>query len=167
MIQTRRGLILTAGAASLAPSVLAQANDGLTLDGRFVQGGFLMGRTWPRAIVFVDGEALTTASAQGAFVIGFDRDAPSSVVVEVRDRAHSARRTLSIATGSFPSTRINGLPQSTVTPDNPALMARIQQEVALKTEGFASVSTPTISDRVSSGPWKPIASAAAGDRSAC
>ncbi|MBU1346355.1 MAG: M23 family metallopeptidase [Alphaproteobacteria bacterium] len=138
MIPSRRGLILGAGAASLASPVLAQSNDGLILNGRLVQGGFAMGRTWPRAMIFVDGEALTTASADGLFVVGFDRDAPSSVVLEARDRPRTARRTLSIATGDFPSTRINGLPQSTVTPGDPALLARIQREVALKTEGFAS-----------------------------
>lgn len=147
MTTSRRGLILGAGAASFATSAFAQtgaasAAIGLALDGRFVQGGFAMGRTWPRALVFVDGEALTTASAAGLFVIGFDRDAPPSVQIEVRAGnpigARVARRTLTIAAGGFPSTRVNGLPASTVTPSDPALLARIQEEIALKTEGFAS-----------------------------
>ncbi len=138
MSPSRRAVILGAGSAALAPPVLSQANDGLLLNGRLVQGGFAMGRTWPRAMIFVDDEALTTASADGLFVVGFDRDAPSSVMLEARDRARSARRTLTIAAGDFPSTRINGLPPSTVTPRDPALLARIQREVALKTEGFAS-----------------------------
>ncbi len=138
MIPTRRGLILGAAAATIASPAFAQSADGLALDGRFVQGGSAIGRTWPRAMVFLNGEALTTASAGGLFVIGFDHDAPPYVDVEVRDRARSARRTLSIAPGSFPSTAINGLPPSTVEPSDPALLARIQQEIALKTEGFAS-----------------------------
>jgi len=131
-----------AGAAALAGPTFAQTNDGLILNGRFIQGGFAMGRAAPRAMVFVDGEALTTASAAGLFVVGFDRDAPPSVQIEVRAGnpvgARVARRTLSIARGTFPSTSINGLPQSTVEPSDPALLARIQQEIALKTEGFAS-----------------------------
>lgn len=138
MTPSRRGLILGAGAASLAGPALAQTSDGLALNGRFVQGGFVMGRAAPRAMVFVDGEALTTASAAGLFVVGFDRDAPPSVQLEVRSQNRVARRTLAIARGTFPSTRINGLPQSTVQPSDPALLARIQQEIALKTEGFAS-----------------------------
>ncbi len=138
MIPSRRGLILGAGAASLAGPAFAQASDGLALNGRFVQGGFAMGRATPRAMVFVDGEALTTASAAGLFVVGFDRDAPPSVQIEVRSQGRVARRTLGIARGTFPSTSINGLPQSTVEPSDPALLARIQQEIALKTEGFAS-----------------------------
>ena len=138
MTPSRRGLILGAGAASLSGPALGQASDGLALNGRFVQGGFAMGRATARAMVFVNGEALTTASASGLFVVGFDRDAPPYVDIEVRDRGRVARRTLSIAAGDFPSTRINGLPQSTVQPSDPALLARIQQEIALKTEGFAS-----------------------------
>ena len=142
MTPSRRGLVLGAGAATLAGPALAQAADGLALNGRFVQGGFAMGRAAPRAMVFVDGEALTTASGSGLFVVGFDRDAPPSVQIEVRAGngagARVARRTLNIARGTFPSTRINGLPQSTVEPSDPALLARIQQEIALKTEGFAS-----------------------------
>lgn len=137
MTPSRRGLILGAGAASLAGPAFSQT-DGLALNGRFVQGGFAMGRAAPRAVVFVNGEALTTASAAGLFIVGFDRDAAPYVDIEVRDRARVARRTLSIAPGDFPSTRINGLPQSTVEPSDPALLARIQDEIALKTEGFAS-----------------------------
>ena len=138
MTPSRRGLILGAGAASLAGPAFAQSSDGLALNGRMVQGGCVIGRTWPRAMVFVNGEALTTASAAGLFVVGFDRDAAPYVDIEVRDRARVARRTLSIAPGSFPSTRVNGLPPSTVEPSDPALLARIQQEIALKTDGFAS-----------------------------
>ena len=142
MTTSRRGLILGAGAATLASPTFAQSNDGLSLRGRYVQGGFAMGRTWPRAMVFLDGEALTTASAAGLFVIGFDRDAPGTVQVEVRvrnaGRTRSARRSLTILPGTFPSTRIDGLPPSTVEPTDPDLLVRIQQEIALKTEGFAS-----------------------------
>ncbi len=82
MTPSRRDLMLGAGAAAFAPAALAQTANDLALDGRLVQGGFAIGRTWPRAVVLVDGEALTTASASGLFVVGFDRDAPP----DVRDR---------------------------------------------------------------------------------
>ncbi|HYC69161.1 M23 family metallopeptidase [Brevundimonas sp.] len=139
MIPDRRALL--AGAAALAAGgparALQQAGD-LDLSGPLVQGGHVIGRTWPRALVFVDGEALTAASASGAFFVGFDRDAPSSTEIEVRAGGRSARRTLQIAPGDFPSTRIDGLPPATVQPSDPALLARIAREVELKTEGFAS-----------------------------
>jgi murein DD-endopeptidase MepM/ murein hydrolase activator NlpD len=115
----------------------AQTSD-LTLSGRLVQGGHAIGRTWPNAAVLVDGEALTAASADGLFIVGFDRDAPASVRIEARDAGRSAEAVLAIAKGEFATSRIDGLPQSTVTPDDPELLARIQREAALKAQGYAS-----------------------------
>ena len=138
MILSRRGVVLGSGALIAAGSARAQDDEGLTLDGRFVQGGHAVGRTWPRALVFVDGESLTAASADGVFIIGFDRDAPGSVQIETRLGDRAARRTLDIAPGRFPSTSVNGLPQATVEPSDPELLARIQREIVIKTEGFAS-----------------------------
>ena len=133
---TRRGLILGGGA--LAATGPARADDGLVLNGRWVQGGFAMGRTWPRALIFVDGESLTTASSGGLFVVGFDRDAPASVQIEARSGPTTLSRTLTIAPGHFPSSTINGLPPLTIEPSDPELLARIRREVALKAEGYAS-----------------------------
>lgn len=140
MIADRRALLLGAGATLAAGVARGQtvADPDLGLSGRFIQGGHVIGRTWPRALVFVDGEALTTASAEGVFVVGFDRDGPASVELEVRSGARSVRRRLDIAQGTFPSSRIDGLPPDTIEPTDPVLLARIQQEVAIKTEAFAS-----------------------------
>ncbi|MEY4556157.1 MAG: hypothetical protein RL093_1276 [Pseudomonadota bacterium] len=130
--------MIGSGALLAAGSAQAQDVEGLILTGRFVQGGHALGRTWPRALIFVDGESLTAASADGSFIIGFDRDAAGSVQIEARLGARSVRRTLDIARGQFPSTSVNGLPPSTVEPSDPELLARIQREVVVKTEGFAS-----------------------------
>lgn len=138
MILNRRGVITGSGALLAAGAARAQDDPDLTLTGRFVQGGHALGRTWPRALIFIDGESLTAASADGRFIIGFDRDAPGSIQIEARLDGRVARRTLDVAGGSFPSTRINGLPPSTVAPSDPELLARIRREVVLKTEGFAS-----------------------------
>ena len=144
MTDTRRRLLVGTGALLLAGRTAAQTptqtqTPGLSLNGEWRQGGFAFGRTWPRALVFVDGEALTAASDAGLFVIGFDRDAPGSVQIEARaSGGRTARRTLDIAPGRFPSTVVNGLPPATVQPSDPALLERIRQEVLVKTEGFAS-----------------------------
>ncbi len=138
MILNRRGVVLGSGALLAAGSAQAQDDAGLTLTGRFVQGGHALGRTWPRALIFVDGESLTAASADGAFIVGFDRDAAGSVQIEARLGSRTARRTLDIAPGQFPRTSVNGLPPSTVEPSDPELLARIQREIVVKTEGFAS-----------------------------
>ena len=136
----RRALMLGAAAALAAPPAPASASAPLplALNGVWRQGGFAFGRTAPRALVLVDGEPLTAASAQGLFVVGFDRDAPASAEIAVRDGGREARRVLDIALHAFPSTRIDGLPPATVEPGDPALLERIRREVALKTEGFAS-----------------------------
>lgn len=138
MIPDRRSLLVGAAALAATGPVRAQAPGDLALTGRFVQGGHALGRTWPRALVFVDGEALAAASSSGHFIVGFDRDAPASVQIEVRLDGRSTRRTLDIAPGDFPITRVDGLPPSTVTPTDPALLARIAREVELKAEAFAS-----------------------------
>ncbi len=149
---TRRGLVLGAGAALTASVAVAQTRGGaptpsansLTLGGKQVQGGFVIGRTTPRALIFVDGEALTSASSRGLFVVGFDRDAKPATQIEGRIGAGASaptafgRRSLNIAPGTFPSSAINGLPPATVEPSDPALLARIREEAALKAEGFAS-----------------------------
>jgi murein DD-endopeptidase MepM/ murein hydrolase activator NlpD len=135
---SRRGLLTGAAATLAAGPALARGDETLRLTGSFVQGGHAVGTTWPRALVFVDGEALTTASADGLFIVGFDRDQTGSVAIEARAGDRSARRVLDIARVDFPSTRIDGLPPATVVPSDPALLDRIRREVALKTEGFAS-----------------------------
>ena len=133
----RRDLLTGAAALLAAGPVRAQASE-LELTGRFVQGGHVLGRTWPRALVFVDGEALSAASEAGWFIVGLDRDAPASLEIEVRDGPRRLRRTLDVARGRFRTTRVDGLPPATVEPTDPALLERIRREAALKTEGFAS-----------------------------
>jgi murein DD-endopeptidase MepM/ murein hydrolase activator NlpD len=137
VILNRRSVVIGSGALLAAGSAQAQ-DDGLTLAGRFVQGGHALGRTWPRALIFVDGESLTAASADGVFIVGFDREAAGTVQIEARLGDRTARRILDIAPGQFPSTSVNGLPPSTVEPSDPELLARIQREIVIKTEGFAS-----------------------------
>lgn len=134
----RRGLILGAAAGLAATPAFGQ-DEGLRLRGATVQGGGVVGRTWPRALIFVDGEALTAASADGWFVVGFDHESAGSVQIEARSGDRSVSRTVSVARGDFPTSTINGLPAATVdVPDDPALQALIAEQVAIKTEAFAS-----------------------------
>jgi murein DD-endopeptidase MepM/ murein hydrolase activator NlpD len=132
----RRAVLAGAGAWGLAGA--ARAEIPLDLSGRLQQGGHVIGRTVPRAMIHVDGEALTQASAAGWFIVGFDRDAPPATEIVARVGRDEARWPLTLARGDFPTSRIDGLPPATVTPTDPALMARIEREVAVKADAFAS-----------------------------
>ena len=134
-------------ASGCARPAVAEDTPALVLNGQWRQGGFAMGRTEGRAAVSIDGVIVSEASETGLFVIGFDRDAPPSVDLSVdwvvgagagTVATNGARRTLDIAAGLFPSSRIDGLPADTVEPSDPALPARIRREAALKAEAFAS-----------------------------
>jgi len=103
-----------------------------------VQGGFVVGRTAPRATVLLNAAPVTQASAAGWFVIGFDRDAPPPALITVETEDGSASHQATIAPGDFDIQRIDGLAGDQVSPSDPALLARIAAETARKSSGFAS-----------------------------
>ncbi len=112
---------------------------GLTLSGKFVQGGYAIGRTVPLATLDIDGEIVGLASAEGWFVVGFDRDAPPVVTITVTTADGSASHEAVIAPGTFDIQRIDGLPADQVAPVDPILLARIAAEGERKAAGFSSV----------------------------
>ncbi|MDR7230023.1 murein DD-endopeptidase MepM/ murein hydrolase activator NlpD [Caulobacter sp. BE264] len=134
-----RRAVLAALPLSMGLPALAQAAaPGLSLSGKFVQGGYAVGRTAPRATIDLDGQVLTTASADGWFVIGFDRDAPANSVLTVTTAEGSAIDQRAVAPGDFDIQRIDGLPPEQVTPTDPVLLERLAAENARKMAGFAS-----------------------------
>lgn len=123
--------------AAVAPGARAAA-PGLILSGKFVQGGWAIGRTASRALVDIDGQVQTTASADGWFVVGFDRDAPADSMMTVTTPDGSAQHREAISAGDFDIQRIDGLPPEQVTPTDPVLLERLAAESARKVAGFAS-----------------------------
>jgi murein DD-endopeptidase MepM/ murein hydrolase activator NlpD len=71
-------------------------------------------------------------------VAGFDRDAPAKATLTVRTGAESKSTELAIASRVFSIQRIDGLPQETVTPTDPDVLARIARDTETKKRGFAS-----------------------------
>ncbi|MDO8296501.1 MAG: M23 family metallopeptidase [Caulobacter sp.] len=136
----RRALLGGLTMASLAGPALAAAAVAppLGLAGRYRQGGCAIGLTSPRARIWLGEEAVGTASAAGYFFLGFDRDAGPAATVTVETELGATSRDLTIAPGDFDVQRIGGLPRDQVTPTDPALLARIRAEAALKTAGYAS-----------------------------
>jgi murein DD-endopeptidase MepM/ murein hydrolase activator NlpD len=123
--------------ASLPPAPTSLT---LACAGALTQGGVALCRTLPGASIAVDGVASGEADAQGWAVIGFNREhGPEARVVASAPTRPDAEQRYAIAPRSFDIQRVDGLPQQTVTPTDPAVIARIQREAALKQQGFASI----------------------------
>jgi murein DD-endopeptidase MepM/ murein hydrolase activator NlpD len=133
---TRRILI---GAALAAPTTAWAAKaPSLKLAGHRVQGGALIGRTRPSSTLALDGEIVGESGKHGFFVVGFDRDAPSEARLAVSKGKWCKVQELSVAPGEFDVQSVDGLPQDTVTPEDPVLLARIAAEAERKAKGYAS-----------------------------
>ena len=165
MTLSRRAALSTLAAAALARPAFAEANSqagGLFTRGRLVQGGAVIGRAAPGAAMTLDGQDVGASGAKGWFVVGFDRFAAASQVFETRLASGPVRRDLAITPGTFVEQRIDGLPKDMVTPTEPALIERIEREVALKKaafascadlEGFADGFVWPLKDFIISSPW--------------
>jgi murein DD-endopeptidase MepM/ murein hydrolase activator NlpD len=110
----------------------------LNCAGSFTQGGTVLCRGTPGAEIRINDEAVTRTDAEGWAVIGFTREAPASMRVELREGNSLVYHDYAIAPRAFDIQRVDGLPQQTVTPTDPAVLARIQREAAIKREGWDS-----------------------------
>ncbi len=139
MLQLRLLLILFLLAAGSLPA----AEVPLELEGPLEQGAVVFGRTAPGARVVHDGEPVPV-SAEGRFVIGFDRDAPprSRLEVILPDGGRIVRE-LEIARREYRIQRIDGLPPAKVTPRKKADLERIRRDVALVKKARARVDDRT------------------------
>lgn len=123
-----------APAATSAPTSLT-----LACAGAFTQGGLGLCRTLPGADIYVDGVASGQADENGWALVGFNREHGTSGVVEARAHGASVSHSYDVSAREFDIQRVNGLPQNTVTPTDPALLERIRREAAIKARGFESI----------------------------
>ncbi len=92
------------------------AEELVTLEGDFQQGGLVLGRTIPATIVEFDGRDVRV-SPDGLFVFGFGRDAPPTATLKLRYIDGSGEiRVLEVAQREYKVQRIDGLPPKMVTP---------------------------------------------------
>lgn len=105
---------------------VAQATP-IELEGAFIEGGLIIGKTDKDNSVTLDDIALEL-SPEGVFVLGFHRDAPEQQTLRVTfpDGRINERR-LTIANRDYPIQRIDGLDQKKVTPPEEVL-ARIRSD---------------------------------------
>ena len=126
---------MTRFAASLLLFVLLlpaapRAEPPLVLDGDFIQGGLVEGRTAAGAEVRLDGKKVPVAG-DGRFLLGFGRTAKPAARLEVRHSdGGTVVRDLAIEQRTYAEQRIDGLPPRKVTP-NADDLKRIRAEQAI------------------------------------
>ncbi len=98
------------------------------LEGNLVQGGLVWGETTPGSRVSVAGAELDVLE-DGTFIAGFGRDAAGSAELVI-EGPEPCRQTLAIASREYRISRVDGVPQKTVTPSEEHL-ERIRRERAL------------------------------------
>jgi murein DD-endopeptidase MepM/ murein hydrolase activator NlpD len=114
----------------LAACLLQAPAHAVELAGEAVQGGLLFGLSSPGSQVSLDGADIMV-SADGRFVIGFDRDETGERTLRVREPDGTEEtRTLAVAPREFAIERVDGLPPETVTPD-PEALERIRLEAEM------------------------------------
>ena len=139
-VTPNRRLVLgfaAASAGALAWPALSQ-DQPFGLKGRFVQSGYAVGTATPGSELWVDSVLRGPVDRTGSFYVGFDRDAAAISTLEIRNGDKSDKATLTVAPTTYDVQRVDGLPQNTVTPTDPELLARIKREVVLKNDAFAS-----------------------------
>ncbi len=107
--------------ASKPPAAAVIEEADLRLEGRFTQGGLVLGTVAPGSEVTVEGRPVRV-SAGGRFVFGFGRDhAPSAKLTLVLPGGQVVQRTLDVEPRTYRVQRIDGLPPKQVTPPKEVL----------------------------------------------
>jgi murein DD-endopeptidase MepM/ murein hydrolase activator NlpD len=110
--------------------LIAGACPAIELTGEAIQGGLIFGRAEPGSDVSLDGSDIYI-SANGDFVIGFDRDESGTRELRVASPAGEVlSKSLSVRVRDYAIERVDGLPPATVTPD-PAAAARIREDAQM------------------------------------
>lgn len=99
----------------------------ISLDGDFVQGGLVIGRTDPGARITLDGRPVRV-TGDGMFIFGFGRDAGKTAVLQaIFPGGKRQLRPLTVKKRKYRISRIDGLPPKMVTP-SPRALVRIKAE---------------------------------------
>jgi len=115
--------------ATLLTSATVHAEQ-IYLEGASTQGGLLQGLVPPSTRVSVDGRPVRVSDT-GIFLVGIGRDDVADIVIRatlVDGQVHE--RVIQVTERDYQIQRIDGLPQSKVTPDA-SVLDRIHREIAL------------------------------------
>jgi murein DD-endopeptidase MepM/ murein hydrolase activator NlpD len=129
----------------LAPATWAQAQapaspqrPPLTCAGGFTQGGVVVCKTAPGAVLMVDGVERGAADRDGWAIAGFARDAKATAIIAARaENGAVMSRRYKIARRQFAIQRVDGLPPQTVNPTDPEVLKKIEADTILKRDATA------------------------------
>lgn len=128
MLRRKNGSMLVFGL--LLSAVVQSSGAGLELTGHQVRGGLMTGKAEPGSRVEQDGKSVRV-SPEGVFLIAFGRDHPRvSRLKLVYPDGSVEQRTLAVGDREYRIQRIDGLPQSKVTPRKKQDLERIREESA-------------------------------------
>ncbi|RMF70757.1 MAG: M23 family metallopeptidase [Alphaproteobacteria bacterium] len=120
--------LLAVGWLAGSGGVAGERPGGITLVGRLVQGGLVIGHAPGCTAVRLDGREIAM-DEERRFVFGFGRDARRDHLLEAECAGRTVRRPLVVAERHFPIERVNGLPERSVTLP-PEDLARRKREIA-------------------------------------
>jgi murein DD-endopeptidase MepM/ murein hydrolase activator NlpD len=114
-------------------AISAHADVPLQLSGAAIEGGLVIGKTSPGAVVTLSGKAVEVAP-DGHFLLGFGRDSAGAETLTVSVGNDRVTRSIEVEDRTFKIERIDGLPDRKVSPMDPKDLARIKIEKAAMDE---------------------------------
>ncbi len=105
-------------------------NPNTQLQGEFIQGGLIRGKTLANNRIFLDEKPIRT-TPEGQFAFGFGRDATkTSTFSIIASSGEKLSHTLKVQSRDYKLQKVNGVPQKTVTPPK-SVLGRIKKETQL------------------------------------
>ena len=99
----------------------------LNFDGKFIQGHFIIGKTYPKTKVWID-KRQVKVTKDGYFVFGLDRDRKYDVVITLNKDGNKEKIVKKVQKRKYKIQRIDGLPEKKVTPPK-EVYERIKKEI--------------------------------------
>ena len=97
--------------------------------GKFEQGSFVLGKTFPNSKVKIDNKKIRV-SKDGYFAFGLDRDRKNNVIITIRESGKIKTIEKKVLKREYKIQRIDGLPPKQVTPP-PEVYERIKKDNVL------------------------------------
>ncbi len=98
----------------------------LNFDGKFIQGHFIIGKTYPKTKVWIDKKQVKVTK-DGHFVFGLGRDRKYDVVITLNKDGNREKVIKKVQKRKYKIQKIDGLPEKKVTPPK-EIYERIKRE---------------------------------------